>query len=96
VPLGTISFAASVVSATFVVGCVISEPVEASERLLRLLRREGEPDAGLLDVPERVLLQEVGEGRHSAKGSKKARCEVPYTAMMANLRVYQEAEHLQR
>jgi len=58
------------------------DPVEASERLLRLFRREGEPGEDLLNTEDRVLLpavgeQAVGDDEPSAKGSMKALCDVP-------------------
>lgn len=53
------------------------EPSRPSERLWRLLRRVGEPGS-LLN--ERDLSQDVGEP--AAKGSMKARCDVPYSTMI--------------
>jgi len=67
--------------------CISRDPVEASERLLRLFRREGEPEEDLLNTPDRDLLlavgeQPVGDDEPSAKGSMKALCDVPYSTMI--------------
>jgi len=55
--------------------CVINWPVEVSERLRKFLRRDGEPEVGLLlgAAPEWPLLQAVGDDKPSAKGSMKQR-----------------------